>query len=397
MSDESTPPDKGTQTRLKLADLIGKRVELQTNDGTLYARHLSLGDMGDLGPLIDDPAVSDEALGRETVRRLVSRSSTAHNEPLLTGFAAVAALIVANHDKVVATTSPGAARWIIGLFIVAAVLHTVQRIICTIVESGVVGGREGENLKLGEMSLSDMFRLLDAMSAAYPWPFRKLIEASFKKIKAGDLAHVSRIVLRMAIAAALDDAQARSLDQASGATRPEAPGDIEKGLGHSVWQSEISLGLGREPECIDPPRNQQWCKDELSKQAACSLCLVVIDGGVIPKDACSGKKRQRQQAQPAPPLLSLEDTYQHDQDHSSDGEAQAQPQQDAPLIGYLPEIRRKQEDFPCDSDSKSKPRQCQEDQQKPRRDGPRTARRFRRCEDGALRRTVGISLHGLFA
>lgn len=82
MKDESTPPGKGAQTRLKLADLIGKRVELQTNDGTLYARHLSVGDAGDLGPLIDDPAVSDEALGRETVRRLVSRSSTAHNEPL---------------------------------------------------------------------------------------------------------------------------------------------------------------------------------------------------------------------------------------------------------------------------------------------------------------------------
>ena len=82
MSDESTPSDKGTQTRLKLADLIGKRVELQTNDGTLYARHLSVGDMGDLGPLIDDPAVSDQALGLQTVRRLVSRSSTAHNEPL---------------------------------------------------------------------------------------------------------------------------------------------------------------------------------------------------------------------------------------------------------------------------------------------------------------------------
>lgn len=82
MNDESAPPDKGTLTRLKLEDLIGTRVELKTSEGTLYARHFSVGDAGELGPLIDDPAVSDEALGRETVRRLVSRSSTAHNEPL---------------------------------------------------------------------------------------------------------------------------------------------------------------------------------------------------------------------------------------------------------------------------------------------------------------------------
>ncbi|MNL86519.1 hypothetical protein D3C87_2152540 [compost metagenome] len=41
------------------------------------------------------------------------------------------------------------------------------------------------------------------MSAAYPWPFRRLIEASFKRIKAGDLGHVSRIVLRMALGTAV--------------------------------------------------------------------------------------------------------------------------------------------------------------------------------------------------
>lgn len=152
------------------------------------------------------PKIDPVPLAAHKVLTMVAGTVALHYEKLalwlLTGFAAVAALVVANHGKVVATTSPAAARWIIGLFIVAAVLHTVQRIICTIVESGVVGGREGENLKLGEMSLSDMFRLLDAMSAAYPWPFRKLIEASFKKIKAGDLAHVSRIVLRMALGTA---------------------------------------------------------------------------------------------------------------------------------------------------------------------------------------------------
>lgn len=83
MSDETTPPDeKGEPRRLRLADLIGKRVELQAAEGTLYARHLSTRDLGDLGPLIDDPAVSDDVLGREVVRRLVSRSKDAFDEPL---------------------------------------------------------------------------------------------------------------------------------------------------------------------------------------------------------------------------------------------------------------------------------------------------------------------------
>jgi hypothetical protein len=61
----------------------------------------------------------------------------------------------------------------------------VQRTIC--LKSGIVRGREGENLKLGEVSLPDMFRLLDETSA-YTWPFRKRIEASFKKINHGSQA-----------------------------------------------------------------------------------------------------------------------------------------------------------------------------------------------------------------
>lgn len=69
-------------TRRKLADLLGKRVELQTAEGTLYARHLSIGDLAALRTLLDDSAVSDEALGREVVRRLVSRNKDAFDEPL---------------------------------------------------------------------------------------------------------------------------------------------------------------------------------------------------------------------------------------------------------------------------------------------------------------------------
>ncbi|MDQ0045398.1 hypothetical protein [Variovorax boronicumulans] len=83
MSEEPMPSDGSAgSTRRKLADVLGKRVELQTAEGTLYARHLSIGDLAALHTLLGDWAVSDKALGREVVRRLVSRSKDAFDEPL---------------------------------------------------------------------------------------------------------------------------------------------------------------------------------------------------------------------------------------------------------------------------------------------------------------------------
>jgi hypothetical protein len=83
MSEEPMPSDGSAgATRRKLADLLDNRVELQTAEGTLYARHLSLGDLAALRKLLDDSAVSDDALGREVIRRLVSRSKDAFDEPL---------------------------------------------------------------------------------------------------------------------------------------------------------------------------------------------------------------------------------------------------------------------------------------------------------------------------
>lgn len=86
MSDKTTPPtSKENPKRLSLNDLIPQRIELQTKEGSIYARHLATLDYRALAPLVDDAAVRDETLGREAVRRLLSRSKSAFDEPLVEG------------------------------------------------------------------------------------------------------------------------------------------------------------------------------------------------------------------------------------------------------------------------------------------------------------------------
>ena len=64
---------------------------------------------------------------------------------LLTGFAAVVALLVSNYDKAVGVIGIGAAHAVMLLFFSAAVAHAVQQFFSTLVQAGVAGARSAAN------------------------------------------------------------------------------------------------------------------------------------------------------------------------------------------------------------------------------------------------------------
>jgi hypothetical protein len=122
---------------------------------------------------------------------------------LIAGFSAALALVLSNYAKAVELTDLSTVYWVLALFVVAAVLHVFQRLFATIVQAGVAGGEVAAKQDMKDLDIDSARRLLDGMAAAYPWPLSIPVKTSFRRIKAGDIQHVSKDLLHIALAATL--------------------------------------------------------------------------------------------------------------------------------------------------------------------------------------------------
>ena len=122
---------------------------------------------------------------------------------VIAGFAAALALVLANYAKAVELTDLRTVYWVLVLFVIAAVLHVLQRIATTMVQAGVAGGEAAAKLDLKDFPHESLPRLMEGISSAYPWPLNIPIRGRFRRIMNGDLQHVGKILLRTALSAAL--------------------------------------------------------------------------------------------------------------------------------------------------------------------------------------------------
>jgi len=116
---------------------------------------------------------------------------------LLTGFAAVVALMVSNYDKIIAVIGAGAMHSVVILFFFAVVAHAVQQIFSTLVQAGVAGGKVGRELKLENINEVELRQLMDGMVAAYPWPVKRFLRRRYDEILEHGLAPLTKSMVRM--------------------------------------------------------------------------------------------------------------------------------------------------------------------------------------------------------
>lgn len=116
---------------------------------------------------------------------------------LLTGFAAVVALMVSNYDKATGVLGTASVHWVVVLFFLAAVAHAVQQIFSTIVQAAVAGGKIGRELKLQPINEAELRQLFDGMVAAYPWPMKGFLRRKYDQMLAHGLAPLSKSIGRM--------------------------------------------------------------------------------------------------------------------------------------------------------------------------------------------------------
>jgi hypothetical protein len=121
---------------------------------------------------------------------------------VIAGFAAALALVLANYAKVVDITSAAAVHALLIMFVIAAILHVFQKLATTFVQAAVAGGEVGEKMKAHDLPAEELPRLFEGVASAYVPPLSTLMRASFRKLLAGNIAHVGSIVLRTALGAA---------------------------------------------------------------------------------------------------------------------------------------------------------------------------------------------------
>lgn len=152
------------------------------------------------------PDVSDSDLAAQKMLLVVSTSLVSSYEKytgwLVTGFAAVAALVVANHDQVVKATNESIPKSIVWFFLWATAVHAIQRLANVFVQGATSAAQEGE--KIGESIGNSkephaLPNMLSRIRESYPWPLRFFIGLAFAKILRGELLFMPRLVLKTAI------------------------------------------------------------------------------------------------------------------------------------------------------------------------------------------------------
>ncbi|MGJ7483738.1 hypothetical protein ACSFA2_00675 [Variovorax sp. LT2P21] len=117
---------------------------------------------------------------------------------LLTGFAAVVALIISNYDKAAGLLGARAVHAVVLLFFLTAVAHAVQQIFSTLLQAGVAGGKVGRELKLENVNEEELRQLMDGLVEAYPWPMKRFLRSKYDQLLEHGFAPFSKSMARMA-------------------------------------------------------------------------------------------------------------------------------------------------------------------------------------------------------
>lgn len=120
---------------------------------------------------------------------------------VLAALAAVSGLAVSNYEKVVAISGAGAVRNMLWLLLAAAILHALQKVFTTFVQSTEAGAKAGKAMDLDPMHPDDATALMAGMIAAYPpWP-AKLLAWMFARMRRNGIAPFSKLVVYVAFGA----------------------------------------------------------------------------------------------------------------------------------------------------------------------------------------------------
>lgn len=115
---------------------------------------------------------------------------------MITGFGALLGLMLTNIESVSKFVPASVLGCSISIFLVAVVLHVVQRYLASIVISSTAVGKEVESIPIiGEINIQFVLNQLEASTL---WPTRLLVKWSNAKISAGDLAVSGRVNAVMA-------------------------------------------------------------------------------------------------------------------------------------------------------------------------------------------------------
>lgn len=116
---------------------------------------------------------------------------------LLTGFAAIVALLVSNYDKAIGVIGTGAAHAVVLLFFAAAVAHAVQQVASTMVQAGVAGGKLAREHDLEDLNRAETIEFMDGLVAAYPWPMKAFLRRKYDEMLEHGVAPFSKSMGRI--------------------------------------------------------------------------------------------------------------------------------------------------------------------------------------------------------
>lgn len=123
---------------------------------------------------------------------------------LVAGLGASLALIIANLDKTKDVLSVASVSQATRIFFAILVLHAVQKILAVAV-AGAVASDEKEALAKADPPLneSEALAIIAHIEKSYFFPFSLMIRKTLQRIRSGDLVHVGRLVVRLALASTL--------------------------------------------------------------------------------------------------------------------------------------------------------------------------------------------------
>lgn len=176
------------------------RVQLGASEAVAAPLAVEAGSLVQVGPM---PTIDPADMAAQRLMLGVAETIATQFEKfagwLITGFAAVVALLVANYDKVAKSISLGSVKLVIWLFFAAAIAHGLQRLLVVFVQNGGAGAKEGEKVGASGLDWAGIGRMFEAVAKSYLWPMSALIRASMRKAMRGDILFMARIVVNIAV------------------------------------------------------------------------------------------------------------------------------------------------------------------------------------------------------
>ncbi len=117
---------------------------------------------------------------------------------LITGFAAAFGLLLVNIDAVSKFLDPGKLGRAIVLFLVAVVVHVIQRWLAAITAGSIAAGKEAASAAIEGSHELDFVVVFAEMERATYRPMRWFVRKSYAKVANGDVAAAGRMQAKLA-------------------------------------------------------------------------------------------------------------------------------------------------------------------------------------------------------